>query len=418
ARRRGGAARRGGRGAPLARRLPRARQRRRRGGGHARGGGARGGARRPPRGRRARRHALARAGARARRAGARDDALVDLLRALGTRPGGRRGRGVARRARAAQALRAARAAPRAPRDAGGARRSRRPRRRRGGGAPPRDRGVRLRRAGGAGGAGSPGPRAGGPALRLAHHAMQVALADLAARAGDAEEARRLAIEAFAFAERAGLAEPDPWVGDVAGPRVAELALRGGARPGAALARLVASTPDRVDALLAELSADPNPAERARAVELLAARGGRAAFEPLRAAARDPDPEVAAAARAALPALDRRPAYALRVVSLGGLEVWRGETPIRPEDWKGQTARRLLARLLIAEGRPVSRERLLADLWPHVDPGAARNNLRVAIARLNEALDPERPPGTPPWFVLAEDDALRLRPEVIAEWDAA
>src|SRR5690606_29143897 len=136
------------------------------------------------------------------------------------------------------------------------------------------------------------------------------------------------------------------------------------------------------------------------------------------AARDPDPEVAAAARAALPALDLRPAYALRVVSLGGLEVWRGETPIRPEDWKGQTARRLLARLLIAEGRSVSRERLLADLWPHVDPGAARNNLRVAIARLNEALDPERPPGTPPWFVLAEDDALRLRPEVIAEWDAA
>lgn len=255
-----------------------------------------------------------------------------------------------------------------------------------------------------------------PALRLAHHAMQVALADLAARAGDVEEARRIALEAFAFAERAGLQEPDPWVGDLAGPAAAELALRGGAGPGAALARLAASTPDRVDALLAELRADARPAERLRAVSLLAARGGRASFEPLRAAAQDPDPQVAAAARAALPALDLRPAYELRVVSLGGLAVLRGEAPIGAEDWKGQTARRLFARLLIAEGRPVTRERLLADLWPEAEPAAARNSLRVAIARLNDALDPERPAGTPPWFVLAEDETLRLRPEVIARWD--
>src|SRR5690606_9223553 len=64
-----------------------------------------------------------------------------------------------------------------------------------------------------------------PALRLAHHAMQVALADLAARAGDAEEARRIAIEAFALAERAGLAEPDPRVRARAGPRCASRTTR-------------------------------------------------------------------------------------------------------------------------------------------------------------------------------------------------
>src|SRR5690606_32738945 len=83
-----------------------------------------------------------------------------------------------------------------------------------------------------------------------------------------------------------------------------------------------------------------------------------------------------------------------------------------------TARRLFARLLIAEGRPVTREQLLADLWPEAAPAAARNSLRVAIARLNEALEPERPSGTPPWLVLAPDEALRLRPEVIARWDVA
>jgi len=256
-----------------------------------------------------------------------------------------------------------------------------------------------------------------PVLRLAHHAMQLALADLALRAGDEREARRIARDAFAFAAREGLQAPDPWVGDLTGPSLAELAVRDDGSP-AALDRLVRTSPERASALLGELAADPDAAVRERAVVLLARRGGRASFEPLRRASRDAEPRVAAAARAALAGLGVGPGFALRVVSLGGLAVWRGAEPIAAEAWKGQTARRLFARLLVADGRAVARERLLADLWPDTEPAAARNNLRVATARLHEVLDPERPAGMPPHFVLAGDDDLRLHPDATADWDAA
>jgi DNA-binding SARP family transcriptional activator len=112
------------------------------------------------------------------------------------------------------------------------------------------------------------------------------------------------------------------------------------------------------------------------------------------------------------------ALALRVRSLGGLDVLRGDTPVRSDEWRGQTARRLFARLLLAEGRPLSRERLREDLWPDVEPEAGRNNLRVAVTRTNDALDPERPPGAAPHFVVAEGDTLALRTDAIADWDVA
>lgn len=256
-----------------------------------------------------------------------------------------------------------------------------------------------------------------PALRLSHHAMQIALADLALRAGDEREARRIAREAFAFADRESLRTPDPWIGDLAGPVVAELALRDDAS-GSALDCLARTSPERVSPVLGLLAADPEAAVRERAVALLARRGGRASFEPLRDATRDAEPRVAAAARAALEGLELGPGFTLRVVSLGELTVWRGSRRIADEAWKGQTTRRLFARLLVAGGRPVRRERLIADLWPDLEPGAARNSLRVATARLNEVLDPERPAGVSPHFVLANDERLRLHPDAIADWDVA
>jgi LuxR family maltose regulon positive regulatory protein len=255
-----------------------------------------------------------------------------------------------------------------------------------------------------------------PGLRLAQHAMQLALADLALHAGDAEQARARACEAVAFAEREGLREPDPWIGALAGPAVAELALRAGASPDAACRLLAATAPARVAPLLGELAADPDPAVRARAVTLLARRGGRAAFEPLRAASRDAEPRVREVARAALDGLDLRPDFALEIRSFGGLSVLRGGTVVGSDSWKGLTARRLFARLLVAEGGPVRREQLLEDLWPGTEFGAARNNLRVATARLHDALDPGRPAGAPPHFVIADDQTLRLHPDAVERWD--
>jgi DNA-binding SARP family transcriptional activator len=186
----------------------------------------------------------------------------------------------------------------------------------------------------------------------------------------------------------------------------------------AVDRLEATAPEQVLPLLAELARDRNAALRERGVRLLARRGGRDTYEALRAASEDRTPRVRDAARAALATIDLRPPFDLRIRSLGLLEVTRGDVPIRADAWKGQTARRLLVRLLVAEGRPVPREQLREDLWPDAGVDAGRNNLRVAVSRLNDALDPDRPPGATPYFVVADGDTLALRREAVEHWDVS
>jgi len=154
------------------------------------------------------------------------------------------------------------------------------------------------------------------------------------------------------------------------------------------------------------------------VRLLGRGGGRDGWPLWGAACAARVARVRDAARAAFDGIDLAPPFALRIRSLGALAVWRGETPVGPEDWKGQTARRLLARLLVAEGRTLAREQLREDLWPEAEPEAGRNNLRVAVTRLNDALDPARPAGAAPHFVISEGDTLRLRLDAVIEWDVA
>lgn len=255
-----------------------------------------------------------------------------------------------------------------------------------------------------------------PDLPLAHHTVGLALADIARAAGDDAEAQTLARASFEAAARAGLRAVEPLVGRLVTPHWAEWAVREDVCADYALDRLEATAPDRVLPLLAALARDRVAAVRERGVRLLARRGGRDAYEALRAAGEDRTPRVRERARAALAALDLRPPYGLRIRSLGTLEVSRGDDPIRADAWKGHTARRLLARLLVAEGRTVPRERLREDLWPDAEPDAGRNNLRVAVSRLNDALDPERPPGATPHFVVVDGEMLALRREAIERWD--
>jgi ATP/maltotriose-dependent transcriptional regulator MalT/DNA-binding SARP family transcriptional activator len=257
-----------------------------------------------------------------------------------------------------------------------------------------------------------------PELRLTHHTVQLALADVARAAGDEREAQRHARAAFEFAAREGIRVVDPLIGDLVTPPWAEWAVRENVCADYALDRLAATAPERVAPLLQELARDRSADVRERALRLLARRGGRDAYAPLHAASADRVARVRDLASSALGALDLRPRFALRVRSLGGFEVLRGDAPVRAEDWKGQTARRLFARLLVAEGRAVLRETLREDLWPDAEPEAGRNNLRVAMTRLNDALDPERPAGATPHFVVTDGESLRLQADALSEWDVA
>lgn len=258
---------------------------------------------------------------------------------------------------------------------------------------------------------------GGSGLAMTGVLIQLAAADLAERAGRSDEARTLAREAWQLAERAHV-ELDPFVGSSVAPFAAEEAIRQGVAEDLAFETLRRLRPDAVPDVLSRLARDGNARVRERAVERMGQFGGRALHGPLERATRDRSARVRAVAERLLPDLDLRPEHPLRISSLGGLRAFRGETPVADAEWRGNMAQRLLYRLLCAEGRPVPRDVLLADLWPDAAEAAGRNNLRVALSRLSDALDPDRLPGSSAWFLRTGPAGIALDLARVQAWDVA
>lgn len=106
---------------------------------------------------------------------------------------------------------------------------------------------------------------------------------------------------------------------------------------------------------------------------------------LSALAEDVDPQVQAAACAAL---ERQGVVApplLRLLSLGSFEVYLGDEPVPDTAWKGQKTRYLLACLASNRGQVVPEDRLIDHLWPDSAPERGRKNLYTTTSYLRAAL---------------------------------
>ncbi|MEV7511797.1 AfsR/SARP family transcriptional regulator [Streptomyces sp. NPDC091201] len=79
----------------------------------------------------------------------------------------------------------------------------------------------------------------------------------------------------------------------------------------------------------------------------------------------------------------------------------------PVDLGGPRHREVLARLVAAEGRMVTTDTLVQDLWP-VPPARAVGALRTFVAALRRALEPDRPPRHPPRVIVTEGPGYTLR----------
>jgi DNA-binding SARP family transcriptional activator/WD40 repeat protein len=103
---------------------------------------------------------------------------------------------------------------------------------------------------------------------------------------------------------------------------------------------------------------------------------------------------------------RFPQMSLDYRVLGPVEVWADG---RQLDIGGARQRRLLGALVLADGRPVSAERLIDIVWVGEPPDRARNTLRTYIARARRALEinGEAPLMTDPtgWRLERPDDSL-------------
>lgn len=97
---------------------------------------------------------------------------------------------------------------------------------------------------------------------------------------------------------------------------------------------------------------------------------------------------------------------LRLRSLGGFDVARGDEPIPYAAFGRGPARELLAALLCAR-RAVPGEELISWLWPELRGERATRALRVALSALRHALEPARARGSRSALIVSQSASYRV-----------
>jgi LuxR family maltose regulon positive regulatory protein len=112
----------------------------------------------------------------------------------------------------------------------------------------------------------------------------------------------------------------------------------------------------------------------------------------------------------LPGIKIHPGYQLRVLTLGGFQLYRGETQVPSTGWRREKARHLFQVLLSHRGTALDRDQLIEYLWPEQNPEISQRNFRITLNTLYQVLEPEREPGSESAYVQREGTSYRLRPE--------
>ncbi|MCK2242936.1 MULTISPECIES: tetratricopeptide repeat protein [unclassified Crossiella] len=184
-----------------------------------------------------------------------------------------------------------------------------------------------------------------------------------------------------------------------------LVLHAQATPDQAQAR---SLIDQAAAVWAE-AADPIGgvrAQLARATLLGGAHGGQLAQRAERAA-RDLGAGGLAATAVAIAEQCLRPARgAVHIQTLGGFRVLLDGTPVPSAAWQSRKSRDLVKLLVTRRGQPITKDAVLAALWPGEPPGRLGNRFAVALSTARTVLDPHRRLGAGR-CLLVEGDAVRL-----------
>ncbi len=116
-------------------------------------------------------------------------------------------------------------------------------------------------------------------------------------------------------------------------------------------------------------------------------------------------------------LDYHPGYSLYVQMLDVFKVWRGEHRIRSAEWQRDKARQLLQLFLTNPREWLQREQIVDRLWPDLIPDAAVRDFKVALNALNKVLEPGRPRGSQPFFIIRRDNLYGLNPQAKIYIDA-
>ncbi|MBI3660021.1 AAA family ATPase [Candidatus Acetothermia bacterium] len=109
---------------------------------------------------------------------------------------------------------------------------------------------------------------------------------------------------------------------------------------------------------------------------------------------------------------------LQVYTLGTFSIRRGETPITDLDWKTQKNKTLLKILITHRGHPLSKDQLIEWIWPELDVAAAGRDLRVAVSRSRQVLEPDLSRSSQSSFILTTPAGYAWNTKAVCWLDAA
>lgn len=102
-----------------------------------------------------------------------------------------------------------------------------------------------------------------------------------------------------------------------------------------------------------------------------------------------------------------PGVTLRLQMLGRFRAWRGHEEIA--SWGREKARQMLQLLVTERNRWLQRDQIIERLWPDIPPEAAEGQFKVALNALITALEPNRPPRAPSFYIRRSGSAYRFAP---------
>jgi len=102
---------------------------------------------------------------------------------------------------------------------------------------------------------------------------------------------------------------------------------------------------------------------------------------------------------------------LRIETLGGFKVFRGDSLIEEKQWDRQQPKQLLKAIVSRGMTTIPKEILIEDLWPEEKPKRAENNFKTTLQRLRISLEPTHPNDFGSSYIHLHDNQILLDNEL-------
>jgi ATP/maltotriose-dependent transcriptional regulator MalT/DNA-binding SARP family transcriptional activator len=116
-------------------------------------------------------------------------------------------------------------------------------------------------------------------------------------------------------------------------------------------------------------------------------------------------------------LEQSPPPSLRVRVMGEFALWRDEVRVPEEAWSRPVVRRLFQFFALHRGRPLSRERILEEMWPTTPEANAGRSFRTVYSHLRRVLEPYMRAQGPCRYMEVTEHTYRFDPHSVVEVDA-